>query len=197
MNHGLGILLDQRAYRFAVPQVQRKPADPRPVGRWQKLGRPITRQTGTDHLVPGGEQSWQQRASHEARRTGTRIFTRGRPAARDRRRPSSPPAPRSPPRVQPSSLPRQRRIGQEQVHFGGTDERGIVSRRLLPIEPGVTERDLDQLPHAVGHAGADDVVRRARLLQHPPHRVDVVAGKAPVAPRVEVPEPELCRAGPA
>ena len=33
--------------------------------------------------------------------------------------------------------------------------------------------------------------RPARLLQHPPHRVDVVAGEAPVAPRVEVAQPEL------
>ena len=55
----------------------------------------------------------------------------------------------------------------------------------------MAERDLDQLLHGVGLARADDVVPRFGLLQHPPHRLDVVAGEAPVAARVEVAQPQL------
>ena len=61
----------------------------------------------------------------------------------------------------------------------------------LPVEPGVVEGDDDEVAHGVGDAGADHVVARLGLLQHPPHRVDVVAGEAPVAVGVEVAEPEL------
>jgi hypothetical protein len=40
-------------------------------------------------------------------------------------------------------------------------------------------------------AGGDDVVGRFRLLEHPPHRLHVVAGEAPVALRVDVAEVQL------
>jgi hypothetical protein len=43
----------------------------------------------------------------------------------------------------------------------------------------------------MGFAGGDDVIVRFLLLQHHPHRFDVVAGKAPIAARVEVAEREL------
>src|SRR5258706_276499 len=47
--------------------------------------------------------------------------------------------------------------------------------------------------HGGRRAGAHDVAPRWGGLQHPPHRVDVVAGVAPVALRVQVAEPELLR----
>src|SRR5439155_19453 len=45
--------------------------------------------------------------------------------------------------------------------------------------------------HGVGLAGRDHVVVGLGLLQHAPHGVHVVAGEAPVAARLEVPEAEL------
>src|SRR4030095_5197514 len=59
---------------------------------------------------------------------------------------------------------------------------------LLPLEAGVSERDLDQLPNRVALSGGDDVGVRLFLLEHEPHRADVIAGEAPVAVSVEVAE---------
>src|ERR1700734_1917281 len=42
----------------------------------------------------------------------------------------------------------------------------------------------------MGLAGSDDVIVRPILLQHQPHRFDVIAGKAPVALRVEITQRE-------
>ena len=42
-------------------------------------------------------------------------------------------------------------------------------------------------------AGRDHVVVRRGLLQHAPHGIDVVAGEAPVAARLQVPEAQLGR----
>ena len=55
----------------------------------------------------------------------------------------------------------------------------------------MAEGDLEKLAHRVLLAGGDDVVVRLVLLQHPPHGLDVVAGEAPVALRVEVAQVEL------
>ena len=52
------------------------------------------------------------------------------------------------------------------------------------------EGQLHQAADRVGDAGGDHVVLRLVLLQHPPHGVDVVAGEAPVAARVEVAQGE-------
>ena len=43
----------------------------------------------------------------------------------------------------------------------------------------------------MGFAGGDDVIVGLVLLQHQPHRLDVVAGEAPVALGVEVAEEQL------
>ena len=58
-----------------------------------------------------------------------------------------------------------------------------------PVEPSPGERDLAQLAHAVRLAGRDHVVVGLVLLEHQPHRLDVVAGEAPVALGVEVAQP--------
>ena len=53
------------------------------------------------------------------------------------------------------------------------------------------ERDVDELAHRVLLARRDHVVLGLALLEHQPHRLDVVAGEAPVALRVEVAEAQL------
>ena len=52
-------------------------------------------------------------------------------------------------------------------------------------------RLVEELAHRVRLAGGDHVVVGLVGLEHPPHRVDVVGGVAPVALGVEVAEEEL------
>ena len=62
---------------------------------------------------------------------------------------------------------------------------------LPVVEPDVPEGLLAQLAHRVRLAGADDEVVALRLLEHEPHRLDVVLRVAPVAAGLEVAEVEL------
>src|SRR5262245_56242137 len=62
---------------------------------------------------------------------------------------------------------------------------------LLPIETDMSKRRFYELLHGVRHAGRDDVVVSLRLLQHQPHRADVVTGKAPVAAGVAITERQV------
>ena len=59
--------------------------------------------------------------------------------------------------------------------------------------PTLLEGELDAAPHGVRLAGRDHVVVRRVLLEHQPHRLDVVLRVAPVALGVEVAEPQLVR----
>ncbi len=43
----------------------------------------------------------------------------------------------------------------------------------------------------MGLAGGDDVIVGTLLLEHEPHRLDIIPGKAPVALGLEIPEVEL------
>src|SRR5688500_18656826 len=61
------------------------------------------------------------------------------------------------------------------------------------VEIRGAEGSLAELAHRPGLSGADDVIVRGILLKHAPHRIDIVAGEAPVAPRVEVAEAQLLR----
>ena len=85
------------------------------------------------------------------------------------------------------------RIGDQQVDFGRPIELRVDDHVLAPVEADVRERHFHQLLHRVGLAGADDVVLRRVLLQHAPHRVDVVAGESPVALGIEVAHAQLGR----
>jgi hypothetical protein len=49
-------------------------------------------------------------------------------------------------------------------------------------------RGIDEIAHAVLHAGGDDEVFGLALLQHQPLHLDVIAGMAPVALGVQVAE---------
>src|SRR5690242_1418627 len=83
------------------------------------------------------------------------------------------------------------RVADQLVDLGGTAQLRILAHEVMPIEAGARERQLGKLADAVRFAGGDDVITRFGLLQHAPHRVDVVAGESPVALRVEVAEREI------
>src|SRR6187455_2059543 len=87
---------------------------------------------------------------------------------------------------------RLRGIADQVVELGGaTDERLVDVDVLLPVEPDVPERELDELADTVRNAGRDHVVVRLLLLEHQPHRAHVVACIAPVAAGLEVAQPEV------
>ncbi len=69
-------------------------------------------------------------------------------------------------------------------------QRRVHPHVLLPVETGAAEGHLHQVAHRVRHARRDHVVVGALLLEHEPHRADVVAGEAPVAGGVQVAERE-------
>src|SRR5215217_354219 len=73
------------------------------------------------------------------------------------------------------------RVADEQVDLGGTLERIVDLHVRLPVQAGVVERDLDAAPHGVRRARRDHEVLRNVLLEHQPHRLDVVLRIAPVA----------------
>src|SRR5215203_6900810 len=60
-----------------------------------------------------------------------------------------------------------------------------------PVEIQTRRRLVQKVGDGSRFARRDDVVVRLVLLEHEPHRLDVVAGKAPVPPRLEVTEIEL------
>ena len=60
----------------------------------------------------------------------------------------------------------------------------------MPVAADDRERRIEQVADRVAAAGADDVVGRLVLLQHLPHRGDVVAGEPPVAAGLEVAQRE-------
>src|SRR5918994_478912 len=83
------------------------------------------------------------------------------------------------------------RVADQQVDLGGPEELLVDHHVLLPVEAHPPERQLAELTHRVGLAGGDHVVVGLILLEHEPHRLDVVAGVAPVALGVDVPHAQL------
>ena len=70
-------------------------------------------------------------------------------------------------------------------------QRLIDANVLLPVETGTSEGALDELADAVGRPGRDDVVVWLGLLEHEPHRLDVIGGVTPVAAGLEVAQRHL------
>ena len=82
-------------------------------------------------------------------------------------------------REPPEGLARLRRVAPEQVDLGRSLEAGVLVHERLPVVvAGVAERDVEELAHRVRLAGCDHVVVGLVLLEHQPHRLDVVAGVA-------------------
>ena len=97
---------------------------------------------------------------------------------------------------QPSFSRALRRVADEQVDLGRPHEARVLHDVSGPVvDADLGERDVEQLADRVRLAGGDDVVVGLVLLQHPPHRLDVVAGEAPVALGVEVAQRDACPAG--
>ena len=96
-------------------------------------------------------------------------------------------------RIPAQDLSRLGRVADQEIDLGRAHERR-VDTTYASVEAHVVEGDLDETLHRVGLARGDDVVVRLVLLEHEPHRLDVVAGEAPVALRVEVAEREFGRA---
>src|SRR5262249_35006086 len=84
-----------------------------------------------------------------------------------------------------------RRVGLEQIDFGGPAQVRIKNDIASPIETDVAKCALDKFADAVPLPGADDVIFRSVLLQHQPHGADVIAGETPIAFRFQVAEPEF------
>ena len=57
--------------------------------------------------------------------------------------------------------------------------------------PTTSKAVCKQIANGMGFSGGNDVVVSLRLLQHPPHRIHVITGIAPVAPRLEIAHHEL------
>src|SRR5690606_8699081 len=81
-------------------------------------------------------------------------------------------------------------VANQQVDLRRPEVPGVHLHVALPVEPDVLERDLHQLADRVRLARGHHVIVGRGLLEHQPHRLDVVARKAPVALRVEVAERE-------
>src|SRR5262245_50346008 len=62
---------------------------------------------------------------------------------------------------------------------------------FLPVEPQQAEDLLCELTDAMRFARCDDEIRRLFLLKHEPHRLHIVACKAPVALGIEVAKEQL------
>ena len=77
------------------------------------------------------------------------------------------------------------------VDLGGAEVARVGADVLGGVETDMSEGDVDQLAHAVRLAGRDHEVVGLVLLQHHPHRLDVVLRVSPVALGVEVAEQQL------
>ena len=88
---------------------------------------------------------------------------------------------------------RLRGVPDQVIDLGRAEQRGVLAHVTARVEAHDPERDLDEVAHRVRLAGRHHVVVRDWLLEHAPHRLDVVAGEAPVAAGVEVADDELGR----
>ena len=82
-------------------------------------------------------------------------------------------------------------IAQQDVHLRRTKVAGVDRHVPLVVEAQFRKNLLGELAHRVGLSGGDDVVVGPLLLEHQPHRLDVIAGESPVAFRLEIAEEEL------
>src|SRR4029079_8332030 len=94
-------------------------------------------------------------------------------------------------RLPTEPLPRFRGVAEEHVDLGRAEVPLVDLHVVVPIEIDVAERLVEQLPDRMRLPRGEDVVVRLVRLEHLPRAVHVVASKAPVALRLEVPESQL------
>src|SRR5712692_3548217 len=74
-------------------------------------------------------------------------------------------------------------VADEMLDLSRTNQPRIEPDVLPPVEADMAEGDLDELANRMRDAGGDDEIVRLSLLQHQPHRPDVVGRIAPVSAR--------------
>src|SRR3984893_3804611 len=95
------------------------------------------------------------------------------------------------PRLPVENVARLGWIATQGIDLGRPEIATVDLDMALPVEASRREGELDQIAHAVRLPGRYDVVVGFLLLQHQPHRLDIVAGKAPIALRFEISKIEL------
>src|SRR4029078_3266297 len=81
--------------------------------------------------------------------------------------------------------------GNQEIDFRGAEKARILDDVLSIVESDTGEGRLTEVAHGASVPGADHGGVWFVLFEHAPHRVDVVAGEAPVAARVEIAEPDF------
>src|SRR5688500_8247402 len=88
---------------------------------------------------------------------------------------------------------RLRRVA-DQLHGLGWAEKPRIDRDMIAVvQSDLRERELAEFTHGVRLAGGQHVIVRYRLLQHQMHAPYIIRCVPPVAPRVQVAEPQLVR----
>ncbi len=77
-------------------------------------------------------------------------------------------------------LPRLGRVSQQPMGFSTAHEALVLPEMSFPVEPDRMKSLLDDVLHAVEHAGRKHEVLRGIVLKGEPHASDVVAGVAPI-----------------
>jgi hypothetical protein len=83
------------------------------------------------------------------------------------------------------------RVADERVHLGGTQVARVEAHVVGPVEAGVRERGLQEVPDGEVAARRQHEVVGLVGLQHAPHALHVLGGVAPVADAVEVAEVDV------
>ena len=95
-----------------------------------------------------------------------------------------------------TGLPAERRrrlrwVPTELVDLGRAEVLLVDPDEALPVQSHEAERHVAELADRMRLTGRDHVVVRIFLLEHQPHRLDVLLGVPPVALRVEVAQEEV------
>src|SRR6266508_215313 len=80
-------------------------------------------------------------------------------------------------------------VANQQIDLGWSHE-ALVQNDMVPIvQPNMAERQLAEPPHRLSLPSCDDKIARLILLEHQPHRLDIIASEVPFALRLQVVEP--------
>lgn len=86
---------------------------------------------------------------------------------------------------------RLRHVAKKLFDFCGPEIARINLNEVAIVEANQAESDFAELTDGNHLSGGDDVIIRIRLLQHEPHRFDVVASETPVAQCIKISEIHL------